>query len=52
MSENDNDFIPTFTYVQDLAQPNQIKTEKKDSIIHNKINKKEIEKDNEFIPIG
>ena len=33
MSEKDNGFIPTFTYVEDLAKQNQIKREKKDSII-------------------
>ena len=27
MSENDNGFIPTFTYVEDLAKQNQIKRE-------------------------
>ena len=48
MSENDNGFIPTFTYVEDLAKQNQIKREKKDSIIQNKINKKEIEKEREI----
>ena len=48
MSENGNNFIPTVTYVADLAKPNQIKTEKKDSIIQNKINKKEIEKEREI----
>ena len=47
MSENNNNFIPTFTYVEDLAKQNQIKREKKDSIIQNKINKKEIEKEKE-----
>ena len=48
MSENNNNFIPTFTYVEDLAKQNQIKREKKDSIIQNKINKKEIEKEREI----
>ena len=45
MSKNDNNFIPTFTYVEDLAKQNQIKREKKDSIIQNEINKKEKERE-------